>query len=419
MGEPFDAIEFETWRARVERGETTLAGLTRGALEGVGVPPLATARTHGAARAVPSRASAKTQVVLRALDDGPSPSWLPAAVDGVWLAVGRGQRLAPERVLQWRARLPVGLSLFVDGDAEPSRLLGLEGVTAWIDPCGAGDIGEDAWSRDAIARWVADPHAFVWACDGAAWHDAGASAVDELAAALGGLLVAVRARERAGHTALPEPGAWMLRLGLGGSLLIDVAKLRAARALVTAVLSRLGSAPPQLQLWARSGRRNRAATDVDTNLVRASLEAFAAVSGGADGILLEPHDRRPSNLDDAGRWARNIAALLQHECHLDRVADPWAGAWAIEDTTAALAAAAWARVRGFEAAGGLGEPAVQTQLRRDVAATAAQRVAALVSGEEVLVGATRWPPPDRCTDHPLAEPGVLALERLAQEAGAR
>ncbi|MBX7079114.1 MAG: hypothetical protein K1X88_08025, partial [Nannocystaceae bacterium] len=118
-------------------------------------------------------------------------------------------------------------------------------------------------------------------------------------------------------------------------------------------------------------------------------------------------------------WARNLGVLLERECHLGRVADPWAGAWAVEHATAAMAEAAWARVRAIEAAGGLADPALVASLRRDVAATAAARIDAVQRDALPLVGVTRHRPPQPCADPPPPEPGVLTLAQHAAAGGER
>ncbi len=415
-GASFPAIEFETWRARALPGGPPASPLST--LEGVAVPPLGPPSTP--VRPLPTRAPGATTVIVRAPATTPSatPPWLDGGVDGVWLACGATQPASPEFVAAWRRHVPGALPLLVDGGATPESVLALANVQVWIDPCSA-HASDGPPLQPLIARWLAQPEAWTWVCDGAAWHDAGASAVDEVAIAIAGLLVALRSRERAGLSPTPPTGSWALRLGLGGTLLLDVAKLRATRALAQAVLVHAGDAAAAPRLFARSARRTRTPEDLDTNLVRAALEAFAGHTGGADALLLEPHDRRPASADDAARWARNTGVLLERECHLGRVADPWAGAWAIEAATTAIAEAAWTRVRAIEAAGGLADAEVAAGVRRDVAATAGARIDALRRGELSLVGATRHRPPQPCADPPPPEPGVLTLAQHAAGGGDR
>ena len=184
-----------------------------------------------------------------------------------------------------------------------------------VDPLLAVDTGRldaDAAIAEAVALHRRAPTVRTWCCDGTAWSDRGANAVLELAIVVAAALAAVRAGGTAGLA---------LRLGLGGELLVDVAKLRAARALWHACAQRLGIAPTP-EFHARSRRHLGAHDDVDTHLVHATLDGFAAALGGADTLAIERHDLRGPAAAGSRRWARNISHVLREECGLDRVDDP-------------------------------------------------------------------------------------------------
>ncbi len=65
---------------------------------------------------------------------------------------------------------------------------------------------------------------------------------------------------------------------------------------------------------------------------------FAAAMGGAQSITLLP-DKKSDK--DARRIARNIWHVLREEGHLNRVIDPAAGSWLVENLTTQLAQMAW------------------------------------------------------------------------------
>ena len=83
--------------------------------------------------------------------------------------------------------------------------------------------------------------------------------------------------------------------------------------------------------------------DADMNKISTTAQSMAAITGGANRLYLMPSD----GFEDEGgtsfsrRIARNVQHLLQLESYLDRVADPAAGSYFIENLTNTLAERAW------------------------------------------------------------------------------
>ena len=125
----------------------------------------------------------------------------------------------------------------------------------------------------------------------------------------------------------------------GKNFLIDIAKQKALRLL----LFQLGSAFELTQF-----------TDVDinirvepwteekfqphANMISGSVAAIAAVAGGCDSLTVMPEDESNETMM---RIARNVCNILREESHLNKVADPTAGAYAMENIVESLAIAAW------------------------------------------------------------------------------
>jgi len=90
------------------------------------------------------------------------------------------------------------------------------------------------------------------------------------------------------------------------------------------------------------------AEDSDTNKISTTTQAMAAIIGGASRLYLLPSDafENEEGTSFSRRIARNVQHLLQLESYLDRVVDPAAGSYFIENLTDALAERAWDRFRG-------------------------------------------------------------------------
>lgn len=82
------------------------------------------------------------------------------------------------------------------------------------------------------------------------------------------------------------------------------------------------------------------AVDENTNKIKATSQAMAAAIAGAEAIFIGPSD---GNYDStfSRRIALNVQHLLQQESHLDRVLDPSAGSYYVENLTNHLAQKIW------------------------------------------------------------------------------
>lgn len=413
---PFPRVDEAAWRARVEAAGVSLDALRSITIEGPVIEPLypaaesaapAWARTGAWATAQrwPLEPLEITAKALAEADDlelvwiEAEPQLVPRDVRALATIL---QRVSP-RPLFVRTAVPFGADAVLRAAADDAgvALASLKGGLV-ADPIGelarkgglAVGIDEAVAGLDALRRSVA-AHApglrTALAC-GLAWHDAGASAVDELAAVVATVLATMRAAESASAAAPETLGTLVTRVGLGGDLLVDVAKIRTLRWLLLAIADRAGAPDrgPTIPIHAFSGQRTRARLDVDTNLVRSTIEAFAAAIGGADAIAIAPHD---GDLGASARWARNVSHLLRDEAHLAKVADPTAGSGAIEALTESLAQAAWARVQGIENAGGIVAGLRSGELQARVARTARARAEAVADGRGPLVGVSKFVAP--------------------------
>lgn len=136
--------------------------------------------------------------------------------------------------------------------------------------------------------------------------------------------------------------------GLSPQILLETAKCRAIRRLWQKFSAALGITTP-LALHGVQSDFYTARVDEPSNMLRSAAAAWTACLTGCETVLLEPYSGDPR----AARVARNQLFVFQAEGYLDRVADPLAGAYAIEDWTEKLARSAWNRMREQEARGGL------------------------------------------------------------------
>ncbi|MCH2023853.1 MAG: methylmalonyl-CoA mutase family protein [Saprospiraceae bacterium] len=77
------------------------------------------------------------------------------------------------------------------------------------------------------------------------------------------------------------------------------------------------------------------------NMVVATTQTMSAAIGGVNSIYVLPSDKKNKTNEFSRRIARNVQHILQSETHLNRVIDPAAGSYYLENLTIAIAEKAW------------------------------------------------------------------------------
>jgi methylmalonyl-CoA mutase len=200
------------------------------------------------------------------------------------------------------------------------------------------------------------------------YHNAGSSLVQELAFALASSVEYLDALTEQGFTADDVLNHLEISFAVSTSYFLEIAKFRAARWLFHQLATAYGAtATPTIH--ALSARWNKTIYDPHNNLLRGTVEAMAAATGGADSITVARFDELYANPNEfSAHLSRNTSLILRDESHLDKVVDAGAGAYAIEALTEAIGTAAWSLFQQIEAHGGmlcaLRSGFVQSEIRR-------------------------------------------------------
>lgn len=246
----------------------------------------------------------------------------------------------------------------------------------------------------AITRSTANSPQFRTICaDGTVFHNAGATATQELALLLGSLTEQYDALTEAGLTVEELMPKTLLSVSVGTSYFVEIAKLRALPVLWQRFLSayRPDAQPPGPFIHARTSTFYSAAISPYTNLIRVTTEAMAAVIGGCDALTVVSYNAglEASESDFSDRIARNVSVLLTEESYIDKVADPSAGSYYIESLTHELTEAAWAYFLKIEAMGGLLKAYESGFVQSALEASYQAKVDGLKSGR-VMVGVNNF-----------------------------
>lgn len=331
---------------------------------------------------------------------------LEHGVTSLWLVLGEGGvpvdalgevldgvllDLAPVTLQGGEAAAEAFLSLVGDRELAPGGNLGLDplGDQARTGvPADLAGLGE--WARRAAGH--GDLRTVV--VDGTAVHEAGATAVEELACAVSAGVAYLRALTEQGLAVADAARALEFRFAATADQFTTIATLRAARRLWDRVgeASGVPAADRGMRQHAVTSSVMITARDPWVNMLRTTVAAFAAGVGGADAITVAPFDAALGLPDPfARRIARNTQSLLLEESHLGRVLDPAGGSWYVESLTDALAHAAWELFTELERAGGYAAALSSGLVAERVAAAWEARSRRIATRTDALTGVSEFP----------------------------
>lgn len=142
-----------------------------------------------------------------------------------------------------------------------------------------------------------------------------------------------------------NPRSLFFSLYAGKDYFTGMAKLRALRWLWPKVQAAAGlseAAPAFLQVETAPGAYTE---DTYTNMIYATTLAMSAITGGADRLFVLPADSHTEKTTPfTSRIARNVQHILRLESHFDKVTDPAAGSYFIDQLTREIAKTAWEKI---------------------------------------------------------------------------
>ena len=183
--------------------------------------------------------------------------------------------------------------------------------------------------------------------------------------------------------------------GIGNNYFMEIAKLRAGRLLWSQIVKAFNPADEnvaQMIVHSENNRYNKTIYDPNVNMLRTQTEAMSAVLGGAHSITVLPFNavyETPTEFSE--RIARNQQILLKEESYFDKVADPAAGSYYIENLTDSLATQAWNLFLTIQEKGGFIAAFRQGFIQKEIGEMAAKRNLNIALRRENLLGTNQFP----------------------------
>jgi len=241
---------------------------------------------------------------------------------------------------------------------------------------------------------IKQPQFRVIAVNGQHYHNAGASLVQELAFALAQGNEYIYQLSQKGFEIDRVAPKMHFNFGIGSNYFMEIARLRAARLLWAKIIEQYQhkvAASAVMRINAVTSSWNKSIYDPYTNVLRSTTEVMSAAIGGADSIVIHPFDSTYKKPDDfSERIARNQQIILKQESYFDKVVDPSAGSYYIENLTKSIADEAWKLFLEVEERGGFVEAVKGGFVKQEVEKTCQRRDMDIAQRRQVFVGVNQY-----------------------------
>jgi methylmalonyl-CoA mutase len=200
------------------------------------------------------------------------------------------------------------------------------------------------------------PHFRNIQVNGSTFTNAGAGTVKELAFSLSMAADYLDQLSERGISADDVASKIRFSFGTGSDYFMEIAKLRAARLLWSYIADAYDPSYKEafrMEIHSVTKVWNDAVDDPYINMLRTQTEAMSAILGGTDSLTVNPYDISDKTPDEfSERIARNQQLILREEAWFDKVTDPSAGSYYIENLTALIAENSWKLFLEIESKGG-------------------------------------------------------------------
>lgn len=185
--------------------------------------------------------------------------------------------------------------------------------------------------------------------------------------------------------------------GISSNYFLEIAKFRAGRMLWSDIVNSYLAegdckCAAKMNIHAETSSFNLTVFDSYVNLLRTQTEAMSGAIAGVDSMTVIPFDKAYETPNDfSERLARNQQLLLKEESHFDKVIDPAAGSYYIENLTVSIAKQAWELFLAVEDEGGFYTAVKAGKVQEAVNASNKARHEAVAKRKEILLGTNQYP----------------------------
>jgi len=226
------------------------------------------------------------------------------------------------------------------------------------------------------------------------FHNAGANPVQELAYSLA--VVSEYFQQLSERKIDPASVSARLQMTMatGSDYFLEIARFRAARLLFARMAEQYGCKGEALKIYlhAINSDFNKTLYDPYVNMLRTTTESMSAAIAGADAITCLPLNNTYADADPfTDRVARNTQIILKEEANLNKIVDPSAGSYYIENLTDNIANLAWNEFVKIESMGGYLKAFADGYIPGEVEKSAALKAMEIATRKVSVLGTNIYP----------------------------
>ncbi len=239
------------------------------------------------------------------------------------------------------------------------------------------------------------PHWNTISISGYHIREAGSTAVQEVAFTLADGITYVEAALAAGLAVDEFAPRISFFFNSHNNLLEEIAKFRAARRLWARTMrDRFGARDPRSQMLrfhTQTAGSSLTAQQPETNIVRTTIQALAAVLGGTQSLHTNAMDEALAlPTEQAARIALRTQQVIANESGVGDTVDPLAGSYAIEQLTTEIESKAEDYLKKIDGMGGMLRAIESGYVQREIQESAYRYQRAIESGDAVVVGVNKY-----------------------------
>ena len=182
---------------------------------------------------------------------------------------------------------------------------------------------------------------------------------------------------------------------VGSIYFMEIAKVRAARLLWANIVNAYGPEKvgiTKMYIHATTSNWNKSLYDPYVNLLRTTTESMSSIIGGIDSLQVNGFNSvYEETTEFSERIARNQQILLKEESYFDKIIDPAAGSYYIENLTNSIAEEAWKLFLEIDELGGYIKAVRKGFIQNKIKETSNKKDIAIASGKSGILGTNMFP----------------------------
>lgn len=301
----------------------------------------------------------------------------------LYFLIGKNKKKALESIWEW-----VQLK-----HLKPDQL---KGAILW-SPCKDlldGNSNADAdfdLAADLLRKWNVFPDFYPITLDLGRYSESGGTGIQELKYGLAELIELVdQLNQREADTSTIFQNI-AFQTAIGEAHFAEIAKLKAARILISELAGQyqLEINPESIHLIATTSNWSHSFLDPHNNLIRQTYQAMSAILGGANSIWVKNLVGKSASARE-NRTVRNTSIILREEAFLDKVMDPAAGSYYLENLQNEIILLVKNQLSELEREGGWLKSFSEGKIQAEIRETRKSRQEAVLEKKSIQVGVNKF-----------------------------